>query len=318
MSTSLYDLFQSTKVEDLVLKGRPIVKAEYFEDVSYLLQKMADAKVHSAVIVDPDPKIGVVGFVDVLDLLVYLLDVTGQSSKDITKDSIENIKWEGQCFERNSSGSLINLSQKDPLHSISEKAPILDALQIFGKGVYRLVVVDEEASYTHRLTNVLSQSDIIQFIASKSIQMGSKFNKSLEEAGLHVLGVATVLDNVTALDALRYLRDLKVSGLGIVDSSGKLVGNLSATDMLGLTAENFRHLALPVRLFLQAMHGFRRNPVCCKSSDTVLTLINKLNDHSVQRIYIADDNMIPQGVITLTDVMQYLLIKITEADMERR
>ena len=72
------------------------------------MKRLSEAKVLSAVIIDPDPKIGVIGFVDVLDLLVYVLEVTDQSSRDITKESVENIKWQGQCFERQNVGSLVS------------------------------------------------------------------------------------------------------------------------------------------------------------------------------------------------------------------
>jgi len=115
-----------------------------------------------------------------------------------------------------------------------------------------------------------------------------------------------VLEDVNVIATLRYMRDRGVSGVGIVDSSGKLIGNFSGSDLLGLTADRFPLLALSVKEFLVKMYGYPKPPVCCKSTDTVESLLLKMMVHKVHRIYLVDVNMVPTGIITMTDLMQFL------------
>jgi len=299
-------LLRNTKVSNILEQGRLLVKAQYFEEVADLLKKMSDAKILSAVVVDPDPKVGVVGFVDVLDLMVYVIDIADQSGRDITKESMQNLKWEGQCFVRQNIGSLVNVSRANPLYKISSDASLEDAVQLMAAEVHRLAVLDDSTP-SHYISNIISQSDIVNFFVSKGGLSGSKMTKRINEAGLAPLGVATVLETNNVIAVLRYMRDYKIGGVGVVDSFGRLVANFSATDLLGLTADKFAMLALPVKEFLHRLHGSIREPVVTTSADTIATLMNKFVMHKIHRVYIVDNQMIPIGVISMTDIMQFLL-----------
>jgi CBS domain-containing protein len=299
-------LLKNTKVSSILEQGRLLVKVQYFEEVAELLKKMSEAKILSAIVVDPDPKVGVVGFVDVLDLMVYVIDIADQSGRDITKESMENLKWEGQCFIRQNIGSLVNVSRANPLYKITADSSLEEAVQLMAAEVHRLAVLDDTTP-SHYISNIISQSDIINFIVSKGGLCGSKMAKRINEAGLAPLGVATVLESNNVIAVLRYMRDYKIGGVGIVDSFGRLVANFSATDLLGLTADKFPMLALPVKEFLQRIHGSIKEPVVTSSVDTIANLMNKFVDHKIHRVYIVDNQMIPIGVISMTDIMQFLL-----------
>jgi len=267
---------------------------------------MSQANVLAAVVVDPDPKIGVVGFVDVLDLMSFVIDTADQTNRDITKESMATLKWEGQCFERQNSGSLVNLSRADPLFRIKSSSSLYEATKLMSREVHRLAIVDPDTP-NNMVSNVIAQSDIVNFIATRGVWIGSKLTKTLKEAGLSALGVATVAEDVNVVAALRYMKNYKISGVGVVDKFGRLVANFSATDLLGLTAETFPLLALSVKEYLQRIYGFPKPPVCCLMTDTVETMIYRMAIHQVHRIYIVDSFMLPSGIITMTDVMQFLI-----------
>jgi len=298
-------LLKDTRISDVIPK-RELVKAKYYEEVDVLLKRMSKAGVLAAVVVDTDPKVGVVGFVDVLDLLTFVVETADQTKKDISRESMQTLKWEGQCFQRQSSGSLVNLSRADPLHCINSNSSLYDAAMLMAKEVHRLAVI-EPGTPEHMISNVISQSDIVNFIATRGVWIGSKLTKNLADAGLAALGVATVQEDVNVVAALRYMRDFKISGVGVVDKFGRLLANFSASDLLGLTAENFAFLQLSVKEFLQRIHGFPKPPVCCMITDTVETMLYRMVVHEVHRIYIVDSYMIPNGIITMTDIMQFLV-----------
>jgi len=298
-------LLQKTKISDIIPK-RPLIKAQYFEEVDSLLKRMSEAHILAAVIVDSDPKVGVIGFVDVLDLMTFVVETADSTQKDVTKESFENLKWEGQCFQRQNSGSLVNISRADPLFRINSNASLFEAAKLMSKEVHRLAIV-EPGTHQNMVSNVIAQSDIVNFIATRGIWIGSKLTKTLANAGLAALGVATVMEDINVVAALRYMRDFKISGVGVVDKYGRLVANFSASDLLGLTAHNFPLLALSVKEFLHRIHGYPKPPVCCIINDTVETMIYRMAIHQVHRIYIVDSFMVPTGIITMTDIMQFLI-----------
>ena len=117
------------------------------------------------------------------------------------------------------------------MYTIHKDSNLLDAVKIFADGVHRLAVIEDTTPF-HYISNIISQSDIVNFLSTRGVWVGSQLEKSLQDAGISQLGVATVLENVSVVDALRYMRDLKITGIGIVDKSRRLVANLSASDLL--------------------------------------------------------------------------------------
>jgi CBS domain-containing protein len=116
------------------------------------------------------------------------------------------------------------------LYKISANATLEEAVQLMAAEVHRLAVIDETTP-SHYISNVISQSDIVNFIAAQGGWVGSKMKNRITE-GLAPLGVATVLENNNVISVLRYMKDYKIGGVGIVDSFGRLVANFSATDLL--------------------------------------------------------------------------------------
>jgi len=277
------------------------VKASVNDEVGTLLRSMSEARVLGAVITD-SAKPGVLGFVDVLDLMVYILDSVSESTKDITKETIQNLKWEGQCFSRVASGDLINYSNNDPFVTASPNTNLLECVTLFAKA-HRLAVMDG-----NKIINVISQFDILEFLATRGILIGHKVDRPIVQAGLGPLGASSVKKDVNVIDVLRYMKNSNLSGVAVVDNDGKMIANFSAADLLGLNENNFQLLSLPVHDYLTRIHGFPKPPVFCNVNDTVEVVMLRMLVHKVHRIYITDESMSASGVITLTDLMQFLLV----------
>lgn len=292
-------LLQQTGVSDILDSSRKVVKTQFQEEVRDLLKKLSDAGVLAAAVMDES--VGVIGFVDVLDLLVCVIEVTN-NSVDITKERFENLRWEGQCFSRQTSGSISNLSQRNPFYSVSPSTSLLDCVKIFATEVHRLAVMENGA-----LKNVISQYDIVQFLATRGVYIGTEMGRPLSSTSLAFLGVATVRDNVNVVECIRYMRTYKCSGVPVMDQHNRIVANFSATDLLGLNEANFHLLALPVMEFLIRIHGYPKPPVFVKLDETPEALMMKVVIHKVHRVYIVNEKMVPIGVVSLTDIMKWLL-----------
>jgi len=294
------ELLSNTKVRDILDTKRKVVTANYNEEIKDLLKKLSDNHCLSAVITDSE-KPGIWGFVDILDLMFCILEVAKESS-DLTTERIENLKWEGQCYTRQLSGNVVNFSRSNPFQSVSLDTNLLEVVKIFAKEVHRVAVIDSGT-----LVGVLSQSDIIQLLATRGQYIGSKLTKPISQVGLEPLGAASVQDTVTVVECLKFMAEHKLRAVPIVDWNSRMVANFSATDLLGINESNFHLLGLKVKEFLQTMYGFPKPPVVCTTSDTVESVLLRMVVHKVHRVYIVDDRMIPTGVISMTDIMQFLL-----------
>jgi len=128
-----------------------------------------------------------------------------------------------------------------------------------------------------------------------------------------------------------------VTGVAVVDDTGKLKGNLSLRDLKAMstdgrffwrlyqTVDNYltklkkevKGKLVPLLLewswsytpsFDYRLEGQRPKRVqSCKASDTLEHAINLLADHSIHRVYVVDDAKKPIGVVTLKDVLCEIL-----------
>jgi len=295
---SIVPLLMETKVKDIIDLTRKLVKTTYEEDVSSLLRKLSDAGVLSAVVMDNGRAIG---FVDVLDVMAFLLNITS-NSVDITKESIQNLKWEATCFGIEKTGALLNLSQSNPFYSVTMDTSLWKVVEYFSQEVHRLGVMANGD-----LVNVISQSDIIQFLASKGVWIGTKIEQSITDSGLSNVGVITIDQNTNTLEAIKTLRTFKLSGVAIVDSSGRLIANFSASDLLTLNKDNFSMITLPVWDFICKIHAIPKPPVYVRPTDSVEVVLLKMCVHKVHRVFVVDQHMVPVGVVTMTDLMKWLV-----------
>lgn len=103
-----------------------------------------------------------IGTYDYRDLNAYLLLVVGLSHPhdENSEDFIELARRarEGKPIHLR---DIKDISKKEPLTFLDENADLLKAIETFGKGVHRVVVVDES---TNQATGVLSQSRLVRFL----------------------------------------------------------------------------------------------------------------------------------------------------------
>ena len=72
--------------------------------------------------------------------------------------------------------TMIDLSKKNPFYSVMEESPLEVAIDILGsvQGIHRINVMHSDGS----VTGILSQTDILRFIASKR----DLFKETLEQS----------------------------------------------------------------------------------------------------------------------------------------
>jgi len=295
---SLSEMLATTPIRNiLVPKSLLVVQAR--ENVATLLQKLRDSQLRCAVVYDTENLF--IGFVDALDVATHVLNVTDWA-RDVTQESFKILDWQAQRFVIECSGTLINSSFGNPFQTITPDTLLRDAVSLMSTGIHRLAVVENG-----NLVNIMSQWDVLMLLLARVSFLGTSIEKTILDAGLIRSGVLTVPDNTDVVEVIKYLNDNQLSGAPLVDNTGKISGNFSATDLLNLTEVNFPLLTLSVREFFYRVNGFLKPPIVCKRSDTVEALLLKMACYGIHRVYVVDEYFVPIGVITLTDIMKFLL-----------
>lgn len=161
-----------------------------------------------------------------------------------------------------------------------------------------------------RVTGVVSQSDVVATILANKEVLGAAAGKTVAELELDDGAVFCVQTDTPALQAFGTLVRDKKSSVGIVDGAGKLVGNLSVSDVRALRSPDaFASLLLGVDDFLRQARG-PATPrgtgavVTVTADTTFLRVLECLTPKHLHRVYVVDAHNKPVSIITLTDVLR--------------
>jgi len=154
----------------------------------------------------------------------------------------------------------------------------------------------------NKITGYVTQSDVVAFLAQNLESLGPVVNKNLKELGLDVGPVFSVLKGKPLIEAFSGITESKFTGLAIIDEQDKLINNISASDLKGVTKDTFWKLDLPIEQVL----GDKKKvpPLTCRPTDVLGSVLQRLADCRVHRIYVVDTEHRPQNVITLTTIMK--------------
>jgi len=211
---------------------------------------------------------------------------------------------------------LMNFCQANycyPLKSNDTFRSVLECLS--KKGCHRvplLKVIDKDVG--KGLSRFITQSQVVQFIATNLQQFGSVLEKTVIQAGLGTSGVISLKSGAATIDALRLLSKTHITGCPIVNEQNQIVNVFSARDLRYLAAVKYadRVLNIPIEEFLEEVrtdskYMAPKTVAVCGLLDTMRTVITKMNGLRIHRLFIISHTNEPIGVVTLTDVIRFLL-----------
>jgi len=250
------------------------------------------------------------GFVDVLDILTLVINMYAeghqiqQTTWNACCKDIDTLSHRGVRFGIKPVKSILNASNADNFCTVSSRGTLYQLMEdVLYRGIHRVAVLDDNS----KLIGIVSQSDIIQLLVQNIYMfrdLASKTVKSLALANNEVISMSV---SAQAIHAYYLMYFHKVSAVAITNSSGALIANLSASDIKGLTADHFPDLLLPVTDYLLAHQGALTRPTTCTPDSTLESVILKLSEHRIHRVWIleSDESDSPViGVISLTDVIR--------------
>ena len=292
------------KVVDVLTEGKEIIRVSSDDEIGKVIKVLGENGIYSCPVVRKDGLAA--GFVDWLDILGHLIHVVSESkqsrvtpaSRSLTTDDFAMIMERADEFSLRTveSRRLANASTKNPWKSVKATDSVQKALNVLCQ--YHHVAVEDSG----KLINICSQMDVLRWLNNDPERMGPDGRKTLQGLQLHRKRVICVRATDLAVDAFFNIYNHGVSGAGVVDEQGKLVGCLSATDLKQIAEDyDFTQLLKPVKDYLG---DDATAPIALHAFDTLRDVVSKLVSTRVHRVFIVGPGGYPLGVVSCTDVLR--------------
>jgi len=237
------------------------------------------------------------GMVSIFDLLIYIAwsPYFETGSKNVVSTSLNNL-------DRPISRVLGLTMESRDLFIVEPEMSLISLIKPFSAGLHRVLVPqkDDDGKKAYR---VLSQSDVVAYLYKHRIEVKDIITKKLSELKIAPKPVKTISTSTSALDGFKNMTTDKVSALAVVDENGKLVANLSASDLRGITSRRLKDALKPVLEFIQSSRGFVRDPVTISLDDTLETAMHRVVNEGLHRLWIVDAQGKPVGCVSLSDLI---------------
>jgi len=252
------------------------------------------------------------GLLDLVDIATFVIDLWDEKPEGIpsvTFDALFALSLMHKTAE-----DIMNYSKMNDCHYLSEKATFKDILKTLSlPGVRRVPMMGPRQGLfspmsKRHLARFLTQTDILRFVATHL----DCFGPALDHPVLGSVGTypaPCVHESVKTIEAFREMISKKVTGIGVLDDDGKLIGELNIRDIgYIVTVTPYVELNSTIKEFLEQLRKTEDDSktITCGTNDSVHSAITKINDNRSHRIYVLDSNNKPIGVISLSDICQFL------------
>lgn len=293
MSTFL-ELLNKTTVGDIAAANPPV-----FVDVScnveQALQCFQDASILVAPVRDESTESGICGFLDILQIVSKLVQAC--------EGHVNNIPRNAANFSKTSIKTILDEKYGSGIHLKKESDTAAGLLEIFAKGVHLVGVTNDQG----KVVNVCTQTDMMHFI-QKNKESIPKLKDTIQTLKLVKEWVLFVRKSEHAIDAFRKMSENTVRAVAVTDVTGKLISNISASDLRGLNESNFDRITKSIHQFLQVHRGAIGSLVTVTMDGTLEEVVDMCVGSLVHRIWVIDpSNHHPIGIISLTDVCKALV-----------
>jgi len=257
------------------------------------------------------------GFIDMYDIVKFVVEFFGET--DALKNSEDWFKLasESEEFKKKTVNDVMKypLTRRNPFFPIHRGYSLFAAVEAMAResGLHRVPIVDDD----RHLVTVVTQSQLVQILHKNLDLLGEKKDKPVNMMEKYFEDVYCIQEEAVALDAFKMMVEKNVSGLAVIDKEGKLTAAISMKDLKAMSpdARLFWRLYQTVHNFLLKVRkennetsGDRpRTIVTVKPTDTLDTVVKKLAEHKIHRVFIVDDHKKPLGVISLKDVMKEII-----------
>ncbi|KAM6958245.1 5'-AMP-activated protein kinase subunit gamma-1 isoform 1-T1 [Tautogolabrus adspersus] len=221
---------------------------------------------------------------------------------------LENHKietWRGDSFQ-----NVYLQSSNHFLISIAPEASLFDAIYSLLKyKIHRLPVIDPGSG---NVLHILTHKRILKFlhIFGKKVPKPAFVGKQIQELGIGTFrNIATVQQTATLYDALSIFVERRVSALPVVDEQGKVVSLYSRFDVINLAAQKtYNNLDMTMQEAVRRRTCFFEGVLKCYPDETLDIIIDRIVKAEVHRLVLVDRADVVKGIISLSDLLQAMVL----------
>jgi len=288
---------------------RGLVTVHDGDTLATALRAMNENMINSVPILDSGGR--VLGIVDNEDIVHYFLDQMQEIEEFVTM-STSSTSSINEALEGVTLREMVDFSHGDPLLTGDAKTSLMSLIKFFASGLCHRCVV-----YTPDGISICSQMDVIHFLAKK-LSENKDLMSTIDNAYLsewlrnRSTSYETILINQRqcVYHAFQLMNEKSVSAVGVVNDDGKLVGNLSLSDVSSLSLAMISEFNLSVKEYLDKFSPASLFPVTIEiSATTVLDAISIISEIGVHRLWIVDSRLVefvPEAIVTITDLLRIL------------
>lgn len=177
-----------------------------------------------------------------------------------------------------------------------------------------LVDIDDETG-REMVVSVVTQYRILKFIAV-NVTETANLKKSVYELGLGTYrNVATASMDTPVIDVIHMMVKKSISSVPIVDETGVVLNVFEAVDVISIIkGGTYDGLETTVGEALSKRPDEFAGIFTCGMEDRLDTIFDTLRKSRVHRFVVIDDDNKLKGVISLSDILQYVLLEGEEYD----
>lgn len=172
-----------------------------------------------------------------------------------------------------------------------------------------LVDVDDETG-RETVISVITQYRILKFIAVNNEHNTALLKKTVRDINLGTYtNLATVRMNNTVLEAIHMMVNRNISCIPIVDEANKLLNGFEAVDVIPcIKGGVYDDLGGSVGEALCKRPDDAPGIYTCTESDRLDSIFETIRKSRVHRLIVVDDENRLKGVISLSDILKYVLL----------
>uniref|UniRef100_A0A671QTS7 5'-AMP-activated protein kinase subunit gamma-1-like n=1 Tax=Sinocyclocheilus anshuiensis TaxID=1608454 RepID=A0A671QTS7_9TELE len=175
--------------------------------------------------------------------------------------------------------------------------------------IHRLPVIDPESG---NVLHILTHKRILKFlhIFGASVPKPCFLKMQVKDAGIGTFtDVATVSQTATVYDALSVFVERRVSALPVVDDDGKVVALYSRFDVINLAAQKtYNNLSMSMLEAVRRRRCYVEGVIKCYPDETLETVIDRIVKAEVHRLVLVDREDVVRGIISLSDLLQAIVL----------
>ncbi|KAF2740134.1 CBS-domain-containing protein [Polyplosphaeria fusca] len=177
-----------------------------------------------------------------------------------------------------------------------------------------LVDVDDETNRT-MVVSVVTQYRILKFIAVNVKEL-AKLRKPLRELAVgSYTNVATANMDTPVMDVIHMLVKKNISSVPILDQDGTVINVFEAVDVITLIkGVVYDDLNLSVGEALLKRSDEFPGIYTCSMNDNLGTIFDTIRRSRVHRFVVIDEEKKLKGVLTLSDILEYILLEGEESE----